>query len=342
MRVKIVTSEKSVSLYRVAKDVADVFRKYGHSVAGFVLGPHAESWLYEGVDGIVTVMTFDAAWAITYFFNCWSRINEGKPCVFYTTVEGRPLLSSAYEWVRRDLSFVANSEYTKSKLEEVGVRVSEVVPHGIDLGLVEASKVFAKAVKARLSLPSDKFVVGYVAGCYSRKGHDLYAEVIKKVVEKDKDVFFAVLTGAECVSHYNLPNTKAYTLFGKLQEHEILAFYHIIDLYAQPSLSEGFGLPVLEALAAGKPVVHADYKPLTEITTPETSFRVPVIGTATLKEVGGIEYELNIYNVDEFANAIIQAKDEVLKNKDDIAAKCVERAKEFDKYKVYKRLVELM
>src|SRR5690606_29439776 len=47
-------------------------------------------------------------------------------------------------------------------------------------------------------------------------------------------------------------------LLGTVREAELGAWYHAADALAFPSVKEGFGLVVLEALAAGLPVVASD------------------------------------------------------------------------------------
>ena len=47
-------------------------------------------------------------------------------------------------------------------------------------------------------------------------------------------------------------------LLGTVPDEEMPAWYHAADAFAFPSVSEGFGLAVLEAMAAGLPVVLTD------------------------------------------------------------------------------------
>lgn len=47
--------------------------------------------------------------------------------------------------------------------------------------------------------------------------------------------------------------------------HDVPAFLHALDIFALASRSEGFGQVVIEAMAAGKPVVASRIAPLTEI-----------------------------------------------------------------------------
>ena len=54
---------------------------------------------------------------------------------------------------------------------------------------------------------------------------------------------------------------------GYIRDHaELAAFYSAADLFAFPSFYEGFGLPVLEAMTCGCPVIAADNSALPEVT----------------------------------------------------------------------------
>ena len=53
--------------------------------------------------------------------------------------------------------------------------------------------------------------------------------------------------------------------FGSVNENELVLLYKSADLFIFPSLYEGFGFPVLEAMAAGCPVISSNIAPLSEI-----------------------------------------------------------------------------
>lgn len=54
-------------------------------------------------------------------------------------------------------------------------------------------------------------------------------------------------------------------LTGPVTDAQLLMLYRAADLFTFPSLYEGFGLPVLEAMACGTPVVTADVAALPEV-----------------------------------------------------------------------------
>jgi len=52
---------------------------------------------------------------------------------------------------------------------------------------------------------------------------------------------------------------------GELEDEELVSLYNLADLFVLPSFWEGFGLPVLEAMACGTPVASSDRTSLPEI-----------------------------------------------------------------------------
>ena len=51
----------------------------------------------------------------------------------------------------------------------------------------------------------------------------------------------------------------------RVSTHELVALFNAASLFVFPSLQEGFGLPLLEAMACGAPVVAADNSSIPEI-----------------------------------------------------------------------------
>ncbi len=60
--------------------------------------------------------------------------------------------------------------------------------------------------------------------------------------------------------------------FGKVSEAELAALYQRARAFLYPSLVEGFGLPLLEAMAAGAPVVASDIEVFREVADDAAAF----------------------------------------------------------------------
>lgn len=52
---------------------------------------------------------------------------------------------------------------------------------------------------------------------------------------------------------------------GQINDMELVAFYNLATIYIQPSIYEGFGLPILEAMSCGTPVVCSNKGSLPEV-----------------------------------------------------------------------------
>lgn len=90
------------------------------------------------------------------------------------------------------------------------------------------------------------------------------------VVASDPDAVVAMVADA------GLPAERVVAL-GPLADEDLGLVYHRAHLYVQPSIAEGFGLAVVEALAFGLPIVHTDVAALEEVTA-GAALSVPLDG----------------------------------------------------------------
>jgi len=97
---------------------------------------------------------------------------------------------------------------------------------------------------------------------------------------------------------------------GWVPQAELPAFYSLADSFILPAFYEGFGLPVVEALACGCPTI--------------------VSGTGALPEVAGnAAVFVDPHDPEEIADAIVRvASDEALRN--ELRSRGFERAKRYD------------
>ncbi len=117
-----------------------------------------------------------------------------------------------------------------------------------------------------------KPLVGTVGRLESVKGHDLLIRAMPSVVRQFPQT--TLLIAGHDPWGYGRILERLVTQLG-MERHvrfvgfqsDIPSFLHAIDVFVFASRSEGFGQVVIEAMAAGKPVVVSRIAPLTEIVT---------------------------------------------------------------------------
>jgi len=126
-----------------------------------------------------------------------------------------------------------------------------------------------KAIRKKYGLPAS-FAL-YIASSLPHKNYErlLQAFKIEKASHKELKL---VLIGARDYGHdiikkkiEELGLVGEVVFLGWLPFEDIPVIYSAADLFVFPSLHEGFGIPVLEAMASGVPVVCSNIEPLDEV-----------------------------------------------------------------------------
>ena len=188
-----------------------------------------------------------------------------------------------YHGVEKEFQKIDDGEYLKHRLRGIGIDY----PYIFYLGTLEPRKNVERLIEAFIQLKkrnqiNEKLVISGIKGW----GHQsIFDKVASSGIEKE-----IIFTGF-------VPN-------------EFLPFlYNGASAFVYPSLYEGFGLPVLEAMACGVPVVTSNVSSLPEVA-------------------GDAAILLNPYSVDELADGIWRIlSDEDLRNS--CITKGIERAKSF-------------
>ncbi|ABW67773.1 glycosyltransferase family 4 protein [Desulfosudis oleivorans] len=136
------------------------------------------------------------------------------------------------------------------------------------------------AIRAKYGLP-ERYIL-YAAALLPHKNHERLLTAFKAVKDKipGKKLVF---TGAWNQGYDKVANTisaldlkKDVIMLGWLPFEEISAVFRGAELFVYPTLHEGFGLPILEAMASGVPVVCSKIEPLIEVSGDASMFVDPL------------------------------------------------------------------
>lgn len=112
-------------------------------------------------------------------------------------------------------------------------------------------------------------VVLYPAATHPHKNHLLLLEAVDRLADRGDDLTLALTGGrgrAEALVASRLRRARARVLrLGRVSPAELAALTRRADVLAFPSRYEGFGLPLLEAMHAGTPVIAGDNSAIPEV-----------------------------------------------------------------------------
>jgi glycosyltransferase involved in cell wall biosynthesis len=171
--------------------------------------------------------------------------------------------------VRRAAGVIAPTEYVRTGIvDRFGVKPEHVriVPWGVG---PPRANVSVAQVQARYGLPRRWFV--FPSFTWNHKNHHLLLRAFATVAAREHDVML-VLTGGqgpaedavvEEIERLGLRGRVRRT--GLIPRRDVMAIVRGAVALTFPSTYEGFGLPVLEAMSLGTPVLSSDAAALPEV-----------------------------------------------------------------------------
>lgn len=156
------------------------------------------------------------------------------------------------------------------------------IPYGFELDQFVQAADHPGSVRAEFGVASSVKVVGIVARLVPIKGHEIFLEAARRLVEKmpGTDMEFWIVGDGELresikskVAELGLTEKVRFLAWRKDME----AVYADLDALALTSFNEGLPLVIIEAMAAGRPVVATNVGGVAEmVLSGETGFVVSV------------------------------------------------------------------
>jgi glycosyltransferase involved in cell wall biosynthesis len=167
-------------------------------------------------------------------------------------------------------AIVVNSLSTKRTLLENNPWLPQnkirVVPHGINTSKYQGGN--PAAIRASLGIPADAFMIGFVGRLSGQKGVSVLLGTIEENARKAPDTHF-VIAGIGTLEKKVVDFVKSSGLSATVHflgfRDDVPLLMQSFDLLLVPSLWEGFGLVLIEAMSAGVPCIASNVSSIPEI-----------------------------------------------------------------------------
>ena len=156
-----------------------------------------------------------------------------------------------------------------------------VIPNGIDLRRFDADAFDREEFRRRLKVAPGSLLIGTVGELKRQKGQEDFLRAAAVVAREDESAHFVIAGGGErraaleqLAAELRLKSRVSFTGW----VDEVAPLLRALDVYVSASHTESFGLAIVEAMAAGLPVVTTATDGAREIITDEEAGLVVPVG----------------------------------------------------------------
>lgn len=181
----------------------------------------------------------------------------------------RTMVKKALRYLGEADAIITISEYSKKELIDklnIPPEKISVVYLGVDTNMFRP--IDRGDAREKLGLPQDKKIILHVGSEDPRKNVPNLIKAFCGLLKKDPNVLL-IRVGEKRVETERLIKKlgleKSVFYYNQVSNEDLILFYNSSDIFVFPSFHEGFGLPVLEAMACGVPVITSNISSLPEV-----------------------------------------------------------------------------
>jgi len=208
------------------------------------------------------------------------KLRNKTRCWMYFPFDSADVYPGSAELLETMHQRIAMSKFGQNLLKKETGMSSEYIPHGVDtLVFRPLPKGFVDKFKEKRGL-KDKFIIGSVFRNQTRKMPTKLLKAYAKFAKDKDDVRLLMHCDPRDPHGQNLPDMisrkldieKEKVMFTGMNFlsgiglNQLNMIYNIMDVHTLSTTGEGFGLPIIEAHAAGTPNVITDYTTSPELT----------------------------------------------------------------------------
>jgi glycosyltransferase involved in cell wall biosynthesis len=177
---------------------------------------------------------------------------------------------------------IAISEAVRHELENIGVDPAKIhtIPNGVDNHRFQSSETKSD-IRRRLGIKDAARILLTVGRNHPKKGFSRIPEVLQSLLAHDKNILWMlvgpghdeVIAKAKHLGVQDALLVRELTRQGSpdVPSQELIDLYHAADIFVFPTLIETFGIVVIEAMAAGLPVVSTRVPGVQELVSHGTN-----------------------------------------------------------------------
>lgn len=219
-----------------------------------------------------TLIHVNDIWWVPHTITAVSHDSFGRiPIVAHVRQEIEPEKVSRYRLDQVD-AVISISKQVEQALLAGGVSARSVrtIYSGLDLMRLGDKDCDREAICRKLGLSHDVVLLGTVANLFPRKGYDVMLRALPAILKAEPSTHYVIIgTGEkeyERTLHAlceELGISRCVHFLGF--QDPVRLFLDALDLYVHPARMEGFGIAIVEAMAAGKAVVATNTGGIPEV-----------------------------------------------------------------------------
>jgi glycosyltransferase involved in cell wall biosynthesis len=219
------------------------------------------------------LFTLGDPWMLEYVAELEER--SAVTWICYFPIDGYPIPPQWHNWIRSIDIPIVFSKFSQELVADVLGRIPSLIYHGVDTNKFHPIEG-KEAIKSSFGLEG-KFVVGTVARNQPRKNLPALIKAFSEFSKNKEDVVLYLHTQIrdvgwnidELVQRFGVEgkvmSTGNFRAVKGISDVELNRIYNLFDIFVLPTMSEGFGLPILESQSCGTPVLVTDFSACPEL-----------------------------------------------------------------------------
>jgi glycosyltransferase involved in cell wall biosynthesis len=245
----------------------------------------------------IVFILFDTFMLYPWFMD-WD-LSPAKVIFYYPSDGGGGLPLGCENILARCNKAVAMAKFGQKQVKDMYNLDTDYIPHAVDTNVFKPlPKEERDELRKKMGFEG-KFVIGSVFRNQGRKMADRTIKAMALYAKKNPNAILFLHTDPQdnaqvfdllsLIRRYNLQNRVAFSgmkFFKGFDYSQMNQVYNLMDVFILTTSGEGFGIPTVEAMSAGVPVLVTDYTTTAELVKDTKSgMAIPLVGETNVPDV---------------------------------------------------------